>query len=151
MFATAPYPHEGDGPGFGRYLQALVSLLCVLSLFSSTAHMFLVEHVKCAEHGEWVHATDHHDAGGAELHSLRANNTETGPVLHASTETEHEHDDCLFCSERSRWVELVSVLDTPPETKGNVQTLTGERAVLCHGLAVYAFAPKTSPPGLMLL
>ena len=151
MFVTAPYPHEGDGPRFGRYLQALVSLLCVLSLFSSTAHMLLVEHVRCAEHGEWVHATDHHDDGGAEIHSRRAQNTETGHVLHTRTETEHEHDHCLLCSERSRSVELVSVLNTSPETKGTVQTLTAERTILCHGLAVYAFAPKTSPPGLMLL
>ena len=151
MFATAPYPHKGDGPEFGRCLQALVSLLCVLSLFSSTAHMFLVEHVLCAEHGEWVHSTDHHGAGGDDIHSPRVKNTGVGPVLHASAEPEHNHDHCLLCFERTKWVELVSVLDTPPETHGHTQTLTRERSILCHGLAVYAFAPKTSPPGLMLL
>jgi hypothetical protein len=44
-----------------KRLTLLVGIFCALSQVSGALHWVLVEHARCAEHGDWVHAgeSDH--------------------------------------------------------------------------------------------
>lgn len=134
------------GTAFGRRFQAWVSIICLMSQFSLTTHMLLVEHVKCAEHGEWVHSSEHPQNQLAQSHVAHLASAEESRVLFAGSEANHEHDDCVLCSERSRLATFATVCHLLPRTSEQVQKLSGERAPFMDSRAVYDFAPKTSPP-----
>jgi hypothetical protein len=126
-----------------RLLSVSVGLLCLSLQLSTALHMVLVEHVRCAEHGEWVHAADAHDEH-ADLHHDAAS-LEPGFVA-ADHPADDSHDHCPTCTERRKsslqsvaLVELVPAgLERSPDRI--------ELRVSHHGARVFPFAPKTSPP-----
>lgn len=136
------------GTTFGRRFQAWVSIICLMSQFSLTTHMLLVEHVKCAEHGEWVHSTEHHQNEVAQSHAAHLASAEERAVLFTGAEADHQHDDCVLCSERSRLATPSTVCHLLPRSAEPVHKLSvsGERAPFVDSRVVYDFAPKTSPP-----
>ena len=127
-----------------RRVTVWVGLLCLYAQFASALHMLLVEHVRCAEHGELIHANgdkhEDHDSASRELSS-------SGPTIGVSSRhADHGHDHCLTCSERRKLALLPPML---PELRAPEDRF----AVLATGwdapfpsLRIYSLAPKTSPP-----
>jgi hypothetical protein len=127
-----------------RQLGAWVGLLSIVAQLSSSFHLLLVEHVRCAEHGDWVHADGEHADG---LATERSQSSAHELQLAASNgESGHEHDHCVVCAERRRLAPL------PP---GTSELRAPDRAaeaphphvrVFSRTTRLYAMAPKTSPP-----
>jgi hypothetical protein len=127
-----------------RRLTVWVGLLCLSAQFASALHMLLVEHVRCAEHGELVHANgDKHEDHG----SVSRDVSSSGPTIGVSSRhADHGHDHCLTCSERRKLALLPPMI---PELRAPEDRF----AVLAPGwdapfpsLRIYSLAPKTSPP-----
>ena len=120
------------------------ALLCLLAQFSSILHMALVEHVRCAEHGELVHAhgDQHHDHGAVRDRQSSA----VSAISSSSSDNGHGHDHCLV------WTERRDPVLAPLTVTGTVDLVSGDallapsRGASVYGLRVYSLAPKTSPP-----
>lgn len=126
--------------------------LCLVAQAFALVHLFAVPHVRCAEHGELVHA-------GEELREQperaeRAMRAEIGDVGAADSieatalEIEaHEDDHCMALSERRDLrIHLVAQLAAPPQVLGEVEYES--RAPLFVVRALYRLAPKISPPAI---
>ena len=128
--------------------RSLVSLrscviLGLLALFlqgSSGGHMLLVEHAKCAEHGELIHRAHGHGFDTA---------TEPGRALRSTSDPESEasHDHCLLAAERrdalkpvaGAWVAIVLTIDAPDR-------FPVVDSALPENAPRFRVAPKNSPP-----
>jgi hypothetical protein len=114
-----------------------------LAQLSSAAHLALVHHERCPEHGEWVHAREHQ----AELD---AGSTQGAPGLEATVAQgglEDDHDHCFALSERRDATLSSSSADQLPGL--TIDTDAGRSQGSQHiAASLYAFAPKTSPPEL---
>ena len=121
---------------FVRYLRVWVGVLCLGGQFSTAFHELLVEHVRCPEHGEWVHVDGEHVAASEEP-------TPDGPVFAASDAAD---DHCLLCSDLRKLAllaPLIPALRAP--TLGGDAAASGRRSP-AYSAHIYSFAPKTSPP-----
>lgn len=125
-------------------LRGACALLGLVGLFlqaSSGGHMLLVEHTKCAEHGELIH--------GAQEHTAYAKTTETRTLLHGapSSRSEAAHDHCLLAAERRDATgPVVDAQDTGVvgiEVSRLVYSL--DRLCVENGPR-FRVAPKNSPP-----
>ncbi len=120
---------------------ALTALLALVLLGSSGGHMLLVEHSRCAEHGELVHGAAHHHGAGANRQAESA-------MLHGSPDagSEEAHDHCSALTDRRD--ALVSIADTGP----GIRVLEMQRELSLPGTEIASstsqlqLAPKTSPP-----
>ena len=121
-----------------RRLALLASVVCLWGYLFGFAHMAVVQHVSCPEHGELVHA------GGGRA-------TPAQPVALGGSQIfgvgeEHPTDDhCLaagLSSEKVRGT-LIAALAPHPPTDGQPALGTGLPA---RGMPVLRWAPKTSPP-----
>ncbi|MDH5491772.1 MAG: hypothetical protein OEY14_07455 [Myxococcales bacterium] len=131
---------------------ALASL-CLVAQLAGATHLVIVRHIRCAEHGEWLHE-------GEAPHAARAESAEgvttaerdaegtpdAGPALGLGDVASHEHEPCPCLTERRRLA--LRIGGTP---KAHVHGLA--RATLTLGdeappalAATYALAPKCSPP-----
>jgi hypothetical protein len=122
-----------------RYLIVWVGLLCLGAQFSTVFHALLVEHERCAEHGEWVHVA----GARAESH---VGARESSPDDRAFTAPGTSDEHCPTCSELRK---VALLLPSMPELQA--PTFDGEasasgRQSPVHSARVYSFAPKTSPP-----
>ncbi len=120
---------------------ALTALLALVLLGSGGGHMLLVEHSRCAEHGDLVHgAAHHHDAG--------PNRQAESAMLHGSPDagTEEVHDHCSALTDRRD--ALVSIADAGPSIRvlemRRVLSLPGNE--IASSASQLQLAPKTSPP-----
>jgi hypothetical protein len=109
----------------------------------------LVEHVRCAEHGEWVHADgDEADGAHSDTHvaQARIDGADTVCAGGGKDAPDHDHDHCWVSPERHDLApappSLTEVRAPQGPTPLDGPTFDDERA---SGL-VYSFAPKTSPP-----
>jgi hypothetical protein len=121
-----------------------VGLLCVFTQLSSAFHMVLVEHVRCAEHGEWVHVDDEHAGTHGSPHGVTAANSTA--IAPPSSEDGHHHDHCLTCLERRKAVLVASAATelTTLSQNRDAPSIASESAI--DDRPTYCFAPKTSPP-----
>jgi hypothetical protein len=125
-----------------RLLSVSAGLIC-LSLHLSTAlHMVLVEHVRCVEHGEWVHASDAHHGHADSHHDVAS--LEPGLVA-ADHAADDDHDHCPACETRKSSLQgsALAELVQPGHRRAPAGIAHGSSP---HGARVYRFAPKTSPP-----
>jgi hypothetical protein len=118
-------------------------VLGLLGLFlqgSAGGHVLLVEHAKCAEHGELIH--------GAQGH-VNDTATESGNSLRSTSDPESEaaHDHCLLAADRRDAMKLVvepqltAVRKIEAPVRGEAADVTPpENAPRFH------VAPKNSPP-----
>jgi hypothetical protein len=117
----------------------------MLALFlqgSSGGHMLLVEHTRCAEHGDLVHAGETHHHGAAEVDEADVVTLHGAPA--ESGEESHEH--CAFSADRRD--ALASAAGT------QALRWTPEEAIAASPVAhrhesrpeLFRVAPKTSPP-----
>ena len=121
---------------------ALTALLALFLQGSSSGHMLLVEHTRCAEHGELVHdgRAHHHDAGaGVEV---------AAPVLEGvSGEAQDQaHEHCIPSADRrdallaivDAQVAPCSIAVSPGAPPADPFTAAAEKR--------FRVAPKNSPP-----
>ncbi len=117
-----------------------VSAFCLVAQVLGTMHMALVQHTRCAEHGELVHAGE-----DAALPSLPAVSDDVDVVAERAADVDadaHEHCEVFFERERAVTVEPGSA--ALAWTPAAVVPLTP--VVLPPLSRLYAGAPKTSPP-----
>lgn len=128
-----------------RHLTVWVGLLCLFGQFSSALHMVLVEHVRCAEHGELVHVDgDQHADHDGTAHRERSPG---GPAISSSsTDSDHGHDHCLICSERRKLALLPAAVPELRAPEGGDALLALCPDASIHTPRIYSYAPKTSPP-----
>ena len=119
-------------------------LLAVAGLFlqsSQGGHMLLVEHTRCAEHGDLVHG-EAHEHGVAGQVSVKGRAFESGPE--SSVEAAHEH--CSHASERRDAVADVSESDLVELRALTHATENTALLALSERIPLYRTAPKNSPP-----
>ena len=134
--------HSTVGSAIIRRLCAFGSLLAIILQGSTGGHMLLVEHVRCAEHGDLVHSGEGH-AHQSELHTETEvaaidGGTDSGP------EDAHEH--CAMSADRR----------DAPAPLADAQQIAGAHAAdatvsliaspLATTAPLYRLAPKNSPP-----
>jgi hypothetical protein len=115
-------------------------LLCLGAQFSTVLHELLVEHRRCAEHGEWVHVDREHADSRVDA---RGEPAPDGPVFTAPGAPD---DHCLVCSElRKLGLPAPSIPELCAPTLDDDAAPIGQRSP-AHSASIYSFAPKTSPP-----
>jgi hypothetical protein len=116
--------------------RALIACLCLAAQSFALAHLFLVVHSKCAEHGEVVHG-QHHEADASGLTHLVSSDGDL-----AATD---DHDHCqTFAEPRDHRI-------APPVLGIDVlapiaAACASETATVVTPRALYRLAPKASPP-----
>jgi hypothetical protein len=129
----------------GRGAAAALAALCLLSPILGYAHLVLVAHARCAEHGELLHVA----ANDVESPRVETDDPANEATLFSEQSEEtasHDHDHCLATSTRKT--------DTPVRSKGPALAasepppalLVDGRPVAPRPLARYVLAPKNSPP-----
>jgi hypothetical protein len=125
-----------------RFAVALAGTLGLVALLSVELHYLLVQHVRCAEHGELVHASGSEAGPGAALHT--GHGVRVAPAdADGALEDEH-HDHCGVVTERAQPARgVIAVLLPLTEPRGaTISETVGVRA----SVDVVLLAPKTSPP-----
>lgn len=106
--------------------------------------MLLVEHVRCAEHGELVHAEgDAHDDHGW---ALQGSSSSSLAITSSSSEGGHGHEHCPICFERRRMALVPPAVPELCVSEGGEAHLAHCPEASPRSSGVYSFAPKTSPP-----
>lgn len=121
-------------------LTLLVGVFCVFSQFSGAMHWALVEHARCAEHGDWVHPDDEHGV-------TEPSESESAPVsVVASTGDQHGHDHCQFLADRRELPLPPLTFEALNEPPARVSVFEGRTQAALGSGTIYELAPKTSPP-----
>lgn len=136
-----------------RVLALLLAGLYALSLTGSFLHQVLVQHVRCAEHGDLIHVADadraDHAAWTIVPDAAGTDTVDTGALDRGHSE-DHDHDHCT----------IVAFSQTPTctsEPRGGITPRLFELqdealppALAMRGVVVdadrYRLAPKGSPP-----
>jgi hypothetical protein len=122
-------------------LAAAVVVLYALELGSSLGHFALVQHVRCAAHGELMDVVPSSHASRVEPHSPRGKGVWGGS-------DEHDHDHCVFSWLASRHASARaaarSVVEAPVQHVFRTQVAPAEAPA--PPISVLALAPKASPP-----
>ena len=134
-----------------KQLTLWVGLLCLTAHAASVAHILLVEHVHCAEHGEWVHAEEGHAHDHVASLEVTSSSKSYGPAIEPSPDEAqhgHDHEDCHACSER-REISGVKLATShlslgQHDIKLRIVGLNTPKAAR----AIHLSAPKASPPAL---
>jgi len=117
-------------------------MLAVFLQGSNGGHMLLVEHARCAEHGELVHngVDHHHETGGyAESDSPTFQNT-------SSDRPEEAHEHCAFSADHRNG--LIAIGGAQLSTHAYEARVDFALASVFVGPsgARFRIAPKNSPP-----
>lgn len=126
-----------------RASAVFLAALYVVGAFAGIVHVAAVEHARCAEHGEIVHAD------GPLRADVRVGYYEDAR-LHAGERASHhaEHDHCLVLAPASPvvatlvHVDVVAALDE--RAQGATPALVGEAHAVAEPL--FRLAPKQGPP-----
>lgn len=125
-----------------RQLWAVLGVLCLFSQAVPLLHFLAVDHVRCAEHGDWVHAGEAH---GPDLNA----DADIRPIEEATLDasTQHgDHEHCVLCADcpDHAWPghRSSAVAVWAAESSADAQTGTAQ----LPAALIYLFAPKTSPP-----
>lgn len=120
----------------------LGALLALILQGSTGGHMLLVEHSRCAEHGELVHG-----------HASRDLAVDTGEqARERAFETSHEeganegHVHCAVSANHRDVLAVIAEAQLRPEVVETVECLVVECAQLAPQTKPFRIAPKNSPP-----
>lgn len=118
---------------------ATLALLALMLQGSSGGHMLLVEHTKCAEHGELVH--DGH------AHRVDApSRTDRSWQNHSTPQTEASHEHCSLATDRRHAVPAIvgagmtGLLEIAATSRFDVEVASW------GDFPRFRLAPKNSPP-----
>ena len=121
---------------------ALAGLLALMLQGSSGGHLILVEHTRCAEHGDLVHGDGAHHRGAAEPANAH------GPVLESplgqGSDDAHEH--CVLCADRRDALAVVGQASQVARVTQTPEPFEALFADLRSGPERFRLAPKNSPP-----
>jgi len=138
MVATQRYLSEF------RMIQGACALMALLALVlqgSSGGHMLLVEHSRCAAHGELVH-------GGAHQHEADQDRHGESAVLHGVPDpgSNEAHDHCSVLTDRRDAVVLIGCADAGIRVAEAQDEPSILRRLIAPSTTRLRLAPKTSPP-----
>lgn len=123
-----------------------IAVLCVAAQLFGLAHMVVVEHERCAEHGELVHG-DGHAPGAVAAPIARVTTTAASRALPAwPDEADGDHEHCLSATER-RDLRAARV-EAPVLVRSAGLQAIHPAGTVAIARALYRTAPKTSPPQL---
>lgn len=131
--------------GSGKVPAIALAALCLLGPILSYAHMLLVAHARCPEHGELLHV----EAPGAVQLGARTEAagglSVIGSAERLSSES-HAHDHCVVASARKAETVLesagaIAVIEPAGSPGGGDERRAGSAPV-----PLYVLAPKNSPP-----
>jgi hypothetical protein len=120
-------------------------LLAVVGLFlqgSEGGHMLLVEHARCAEHGDLIHAADGHDHGLSEARDGAVPAFKRG----SDPDDESAHAHCNHASERRDLGVEVSATELVELRESVALSTEPGVAARASRAPLYRTAPKNSPP-----
>lgn len=127
-----------------RHLLVVAAWVCLVTQISALTHFLLVEHVRCSEHGELIHAQDAHHS---ETPKAGPEHLSPQQLLTSSGEPdEHEHDHCLVGAEQRASSRSESSFLQLHAGQRHRETLSVAPSHVISASRTYAFAPKTSPP-----
>jgi uncharacterized Zn-binding protein involved in type VI secretion len=120
----------------------MLAVVALVGQLASFAHLVLVRHVTCAEHGELVEIGRDHSTPAVRSHRLAV-----ATVGDASATETHGHEHCLLAPmRRDRLVAGAPVAFDVARLDAH-RTIDPERDVaVFQSVAVIVFAPKNSPP-----
>lgn len=124
-----------------RSAYVITSLLILMLQGSSGGHMLLVEHTRCAEHGELVHGDPHQHGAGPQQQA-------ESPALHGMPDpsTEEGHDHCSVSSDRRDALVLIAAPDAGIQASKAHEPLALHSAIIPPITPRFRIAPKNSPP-----
>jgi hypothetical protein len=127
-----------------RSLRCLAGALATLALvgqLASFAHLVLVRHVTCAEHGELI------EVGHERALAVATAHADSPGIATAATGQAHGHDHCLLAPMRRDRVALGAphALDCAHVDAFGTIGRVGAR-LIPPPIAVILLAPKSSPP-----
>jgi len=120
----------------------LAGLLALLPQGSTGGHMLLVEHTRCAEHGELVHRGDSHEHVDSERAHADAAALEGTP----SEGSGEAHDHCALSVDRRGAVATIVSPELLTQALEAAQGFAPTDAQLVTRSARFRIAPKNSPP-----
>jgi len=118
-----------------------MALLALVLQGSSGGHMLLVEHSRCAEHGELIHGAAHQHEADQDRHAESA-------VLHGVPDpgSNEAHDHCSALTDRRDAVVLNGCADAGIRVAEAQDELSVLRRLIAPSTTRLRLAPKTSPP-----
>ena len=125
-----------------RRVCALGALLALFLQGSSGGHMLLVEHSRCAEHGELVHAEKAHDHQASEHVETHRVAFESGSD--ESSDEAHEHC-ALSVDRRDALLSIVEAQIAPSRIELSASA-SPDAALPFVATKRFRIAPKNSPP-----
>jgi hypothetical protein len=130
----------------GLVLRLWVGLLALLLCGSSlgeTAHLVLVQHAVCTEHGELIELHD----GATAAASVAADTHEEGTRVAApADEGEHEHCQLLGRKQQDLTLPEGAAAAAISQAPGAGRAALHESPTALAPLSALSLAPKTSPP-----
>jgi hypothetical protein len=135
-------------------LAGALTLCAMAGQFASVAHLAVVRHAVCLEHGELVHEDDRSRVAGASArggrdgraNDSRANDAHASLQASEPSNAAHGHDHCGVAAHRRDSV----VLRAPAlgvALSGTVALVrSAEARERASGRAIFHVAPKCSPP-----
>lgn len=125
-----------------RRVCALAALLALFLQGTSGGHILLVEHTRCADHGELVHDGAAHDHGAA-----RPAETDATAFQTASDDPSGDaHEHCALTVDRRDALVSIANAQSAPVAAGTVQALVAEHGFVPAETQRFRTAPKNSPP-----
>jgi len=121
---------------------ALAGLLALLLQGSTGGHMLLVEHTRCAEHGELVHRGDSHERVDSEHAHADVAALEGTP----SQGSGEAHDHCALSVDRRGAVAAIVSPELLTKALEVAQGFAPTDAQVLTRAARFRIAPKNSPP-----
>jgi hypothetical protein len=126
-------------------LSTALAVVCLLGPILAQAHMLLVRHARCAEHGELVHLD------GADGDSIGTGATASSDVTTVSSSSpeeakSHGHDHCAAASARKTQAPVNCPQLTLPAASSSAAAPLDPDAPSSAPVALYLLAPKNSPP-----
>jgi len=120
----------------------LAGLLALLLQGSTGGHMLLVEHTRCAEHGDLVHRGDSHEHVDSE-HAHADVAALEGTPSEGSGKT---HDHCALSVDRRGAVATIVSPELLTQALEVAQGFVPTDTQVVTGTARFRIAPKNSPP-----
>lgn len=121
---------------------ALAALLVLMLQGSSGGHLILVEHTRCAEHGDLVHGDGAHHRATAEAADAH------GPVLESplAQGSGDAHEHCVLSADRRDALAAVCEASLFADATRTPEPFEARVTDLGSGPERFRLAPKNSPP-----
>jgi outer membrane biosynthesis protein TonB len=130
-----------------RVLAALLACLLASSAVGQVAHMLLVQHSVCAEHGELVELHPAAEHGSATAHMEGPQPDSEHPAGSDPETLEHDHCQVLCRAEQQAAAVGSAASQLEPAQGAKLALHRRPGVVFASSAGLLAMAPKTSPPG----